>query len=105
MTNEQWKVENGGDDDESEEDEAKDKSANTASQSTRGLSEYEKNKAKNIAELKGILVELDATYPMPEEFLCESGSKKRGGKKKAQENGEPVERRESTRNKGQQIER
>ena len=105
MTDEQWKVEIDGDDDESEEDKVKHNSANMASQSTPGLSEYEKSKAKNIAELKLRLAELEATHPMPEEFVREPVSKKRGRKKKAQENGDPAQRRESTRNRPQQIER
>jgi len=104
MTDRQWKDENHGDHKENEEDDGKHNNTNVASQPTHKLSEYEKNKAKNVAELKARLTELDATHPMPKEFVCKPASKKWGGKKKPQGEGEPVQRQALTRNKGQQIE-
>ena len=106
MTDEQWKVEiNGHDNNKSKEDKVKHNSVNMVSQSTPKLSEYEKSKVKNIAELKLRLAELDAAHPMLKEFVCEPVSKKWGRKKKAQENRDPAQRRKSTRNQPQQIER
>ena len=58
--NEAWKQEHGGEDEE-EEDEEDDKIQEPK------LSEYERTKAKNIAELKAILAALDEQNPMPKE--------------------------------------
>jgi len=58
---EAWKGEHGGEDDEDNEDGDK-------IQAQPKLSEYERTKAKNIAELKEILAGLDEQYPMLKEL-------------------------------------
>jgi hypothetical protein len=66
---------------------------------SKGLSEYERTKAKNIAALKLELAKLDEQYPVLEELKQMAGPKKSVTKKKAKPKGEAVIRRESIRNK------
>ena len=62
-----------------------------------GKSQYEKDKECNVGELKEILTNLKAQYPMPAEFSGEASLKKEV--KKKQEKREPVVRRKSQRTK------
>jgi hypothetical protein len=64
---------------------------------TRGLSEYERTKAENIAKLKLQLAKLDEQFPVPEELKRKEGPKKSANQGKPK--GEGVIRRESPRNK------
>jgi hypothetical protein len=65
----------------------------------KGPSEYERNKAKNIAELKRELSQLNERYPLPEELKRKPEPKKAANKSKTQD--EEVVRRESPRNKSE----
>ena len=65
---EAWKREHGGED-EDEEDEEDDKIQEPK------LSEYERTKAKNIAELQAILAALDEQNPMPKEHQPKKAAK------------------------------
>lgn len=68
---------------------------------SQGLSEYEINKAKNVAELKRQLAEVDKAYPLPEELRGKKEHRKPvSGKKGKAPQGEVV-RRGSTRIKDQ----
>jgi hypothetical protein len=95
MNDEEWIQENGGNSGDSgeENDEA-------PIPKPRGISEYEKRREKNIAELKTILEGLNNQYPtrLREDPAPKPAVKKSVSKKK--KDGTPVERRVSMRNKG-----
>jgi hypothetical protein len=65
---------------------------------SRGLSEYEKKREKNIEELKTILAGLNSKYPTLEDLTPRPAVKKSVSRKKKDDT--PVERRVSTRIKG-----
>ena len=65
---------------------------------SKGISEYEISRAKNIAKLKLELAKLDEQYPFPDELQQKSATKK-SAKKKSKVEGEEVSRRQSPRNK------
>ena len=65
----------------------------------KGLSEYERNKAKNIAELKQELGQLNEWYPLPEELKRKPEPKKAVNKIKTPD--EEVVQCESPRNKSE----
>ena len=68
-----------------------------AGSKSRGLSEYERTKAENIAKLRLQLAKLDEQFPAPEEVKQKAGPKKSPNHGKPK--GEAVIRRESPRNK------
>lgn len=57
---------------------------------SKGQSEYERNKAKNIAELEQELSRIDEQYPLPEELKRKPGPKKSAAKKKSKTRDEEV---------------
>lgn len=65
---------------------------------SKGISEYEISKVKNIAKLKLELAKLGEKYPLPDEFQQKSVTKK-SAKNKSKVQGEEVIRRQSPRNK------
>ncbi|EDR04482.1 uncharacterized protein LACBIDRAFT_304605 [Laccaria bicolor S238N-H82] len=68
---------------------------------SHGLSEYEINKAKNVAELKRKLAEVDKKYPFPEELRGKKEHRKPASIKKGKAPEGEVIRRGSTRIKDQ----
>lgn len=80
-------------DNESEGDRSESESERESESNGPAVSQYEKDKAKNIAQLKDILVELDKTHPMPKIPKPE----RKMSKSKKKEKGKEVERRTSTR--------
>jgi chromatin segregation and condensation protein Rec8/ScpA/Scc1 (kleisin family) len=55
------------------------------------------DKAKNVAELRRKLAEVEKNYPLPEEFRATKEHRKPASSKKAKAPQEEVVRRESTR--------
>jgi hypothetical protein len=64
---------------------------------SKGQSDYERNKAKNIAELERELGQLNEQYPVPDELKRKPGPKKSSAKNKSKTRDEEVVRRESRR--------
>lgn len=65
--------------------------------SSKGTNEYVRNKAKNIAELKGELDNVNAQHPLPDEK--QKPVSKKLAKKKGKVDGDKVVRQESLRKK------
>ena len=57
---------------------------------SKGQSEYERNKAKNIAKLKLELSRLNKQYPLPDELKQKPGPKKSAANKKSKTRDEEV---------------
>lgn len=89
MNDEEWRDENGADNSEEENE--------VPIRQSRGLSEYEKRREKNIEENKRILAGLNINR-IREDLTPKPAVKKSASKKKKDD--APVERRVSTRNKG-----
>lgn len=64
-----------------------------------GKSQYEKDKEQNIKEIKEKLAELDAQYPLPEEFAKKQLPKAPAVKKRNEAQNETAVRRQSQRGK------
>ena len=64
---------------------------------SQGVSEYKKNKAKNEADLRKRLAEVEKNYPLPEELRVTKGHRKPASSKKSKAPQGDVVRRESTR--------
>ena len=106
VSNEEWKLKNAEDGDQmSASDTVKDKDSNVAGGNdvNRGdaismrMSEYERTREKNIAQLKLELSKLEEQYPLPEAFQRKPVAKK-ATKKKDKVQGEEGIRRQSLRN-------
>jgi len=68
---------------------------------SQGLSDYKINKAKNVADLRRKLAEVEKNYPLPEEFRVMKEHRKPGSSKKGKAPQEEAVRRESRRIKDQ----
>jgi len=68
---------------------------------SQGLSDYEINKAKNVADLRRKLAEVEKNYPLPKEFRVTKEHRKPGSSKKGKALQEEVVHRESRRIKDQ----
>ena len=66
---------------------------------SKGQSEYERNRAKNITKLKQELGRLNKQYPLPDKLKRKPGPKKSAANKKSKTRDEEVVQRESPRNK------
>lgn len=101
MDDDEWKRQNGeGEENENESGDV-DQTKKEVKKSVGVLSEYEKIKAKNVAELKLVMENLKENYPFPEDLVPKPALEKPSAKKaKKKERQPPVERRASTRNKG-----
>lgn len=103
MDDEEWKKQNGEGEENETDTEDVDQTKKEKKKMVDGLSEYERNRAKNIAQLKVVMDNLKEKYPFPEDLLPKPESKKSAAKKKQKQ--QPIERRASTRNKGGDNER
>jgi hypothetical protein len=100
MDDEEWKKQNSESEENENQTENVDQTKNGNKKSVGGLSEYEKSKAKNIAQLKLVMENLNENYPFPEDLVPKPALKKPAAKKEKKEIQQPVERRASMRNKG-----
>ena len=103
MDDEEWKKQNGEGEENETDTEDVDQTKKEKKKMVDGLSEYERNRAKNIAQLKVVMDNLKEKYLFLEDFLPKPESKKSVAKKKQKQ--QPVERWASTRNKGSDNER
>lgn len=92
MGDEEWRKAMRIDSDDSDDSDESD--TVTAEKVVPAISQYELDKAKNIAQLKERLEEVKKAYPMPEVIKKPAKPKSKSKKEK-----EPVERRVSTRNR------
>ena len=100
MDDDEWKKQNGESDENENENEDNDQTKKDRKKSVGALSDYEKTRAKNIADLKVVMENLKEKYPFPEDLVPKSASKKPAAKKEKKEKQQPVERRASKRKKG-----
>ena len=98
MDDEEWKKQNGEGEENETDTEDVDQTKKEKKKMVDGLSEYERNRAKNIAQLKVVMDNLKEKYPFPEDLLLKPELKKSVAKKKEKQ--QPIKRRALTRNKG-----